>query len=309
MNKVLITGAAGFVGSAVAKECLNNGLIVYAIDIVEDPSFRLPLENKNLIYMQKDLTKYNELKSELNGKNIDTFFHFAWKGSAGPLREDYFCQIDNALLTVDLMKFAKLLGCSKFVVAGTIMEFETNEAIYSQGTRPHMSYIYGVGKALAHQLCKPIANNIGIDLVWGYITNTFGVGESSPRLINSTIRKCINHEELNFTSGTQNYDFIYIEDVARAFYLLGEKGKANKGYMIGSGNARPLKEFLEILVKTCDKYAIPNFGNVPFTGVNQSLETYSIKEFEQDCDFKPHISFEDGVKKTFDWLNMEENKR
>lgn len=306
MNKVLITGAAGFVGSALIKECLDKGLFVYAIDVVEDPSFRLPLDNKNLIYIQKDLTKFQELESELVNENIDTFYHFAWKGSAGPLREDYICQVDNALLAVELMKFAKSIGCSKFVFAGTIMEFETNEAIYSLETKPQMAYLYGVGKSLAHQLCKPVANKIGIDLVWGYITNTFGVGELSPRLINTTIRKCINHEELNFTSGTQNYDFIYIDDVAKAFYLLGEKGKANKAYMIGSGHARPLKEFLTILVKTCDKDAVPNFGNVPFTGVNQSLETFSIHELEKDCDFKPQVSFEEAIRRTFEWLKKEE---
>lgn len=308
MNRVIITGAAGFVGSALVKECLKNGLEVYAIDIVDNPSFRLPLENKKLTYIKKDLANFRELKNILDIKNIDTFFHLAWKGSAGPLREDYKCQIDNAVLTVELMKFAKELGCLKFVVAGTIMEFETFEAIYSQETKPHMAYIYGVGKSLAHQLCKTSANQIGIDLVWGYITNAYGVGEFSPRLINSSIRKCINHEELNFTAGTQNYDFVYIDDVARAFYSIGKKGKANKGYMIGSGNARPLKQFLSLLVKTCDKNAAPNFGSVPFTGVNLSLDTFSIKELETDCGYKPSVSFEEGIRRTFEWLKQEDTK-
>lgn len=308
MNKVLITGAAGFVGSALVKECLKKGLFVYAIDIVDNPSSRLPLDNNKLVYIKKDLTKFNDLESELSDKNIDTFYHFAWKGSAGPLREDYISQVDNALLTVELMKFAKSIACTKFVFAGSIMEFETNEAVYSQETKPQMTYLYGVGKSLAHLLCKPIANKIGIDLVWGYITNTFGVGESSPRLINNTIRKCINHEPLNFTSAAQNYDFIYIDDVAKAFCLLGEKGKANKAYMIGSGHARPLKEFLSKLIKICDPDAVANFGNVTFTGVNQSLEIFSIKEIENDCGFKPQVSFEEAVKKTFNWLKKEENK-
>jgi UDP-glucose 4-epimerase len=81
--------------------------------------------------------------------------------------------------------------------------------------------------------------------VWAYITNTYGVGESSPRFLNSTIRKIIHGEPLEFTSGIQNYDFIYVTDVAKAFRLLGEKGKANKGYIIGSGAAKPLRQFVE----------------------------------------------------------------
>lgn len=307
MNIVVVTGAAGFVGSSVVRELLNNNKKVIALDVIDNPINRLPLINPKLIYKKCDITNKKEIEMALSGLNADTIYHFAWLGSAGPLRMDYNCQIKNAIMTVELMKTMKELGCSRFVCAGSIMEYETISTIYAQGTKPNMAYIYGVGKQLAHALCKPIANNIGVELVWAYITNAFGVGELSPRLINTTIKKCIHHEPLEFTSGTQNYDFLYIDDVAKAFYLLGEKGKANKGYIIGSGRAGPLKDFLERLVYTCDPNAKPQFGDVPFTGTDLSLETFSIEQIQKDCGFVPQVSFEEGVEKTNKWLKEIDN--
>ena len=116
------------------------------------------------------------------------------------------------------------------------------------------------------------------------------------------MRKIIHKEKLEFTAGKQNYDFVYVDDVAKAFYLIGIYGKANKGYMIGSGKAQPLKEFI---IEMCDCFpdaGVPHFGDVPFTGVNLPIETYSILALEQDCNYKCEISFKDGIKKTKEWL-------
>lgn len=298
--RAIVTGANGFVGSALVKKLLSENHEVLAIDLSFNPSRLEP--HKLLKTLDLSIDNIDSLKEILGEEKYDVFYHFAWVGSAGPLRMDERIQTTNALWTVDCLKVAKEIGCSKFVCAGSIMEFEVHDVMYSQGSKPQPAYIYGVGKVLAHELCKPIANQIGIDLVWAYITNAYGVGEKSPRFINTTLRKIINHEPLEFTSGTQNYDFIYIDDVANAFYLLGLHGKANKGYMIGSGNAKPLKEFI---IEMCNANAGDNkpiFGNIPFTGVNTSLETFSIKELQDDCGFKPTVSFAEGTRRTIEWL-------
>ena len=194
------------------------------------------------------------------------------------------------------------MGCIKFVNAGSIMEKETYTAVYTQDSAPGLPYIYGAGKLAARAICKPIANSLDIDLCWAVITNAYGAGEFSPRFVNSTIRKIIAGEPLQFTAATQNYDFIYIDDVARAFYAIGEHGKPNREYTIGSGNARPLKEFILEMQQALAPEATPVFGDIPFTGVNMPLEAFDTTAIKEDCGFAPSISFAEGSRLTMDWI-------
>ncbi len=298
--RAIVTGANGFVGSNLVKKLVDNNIEVLAIDLSFNPS-RID-ENKKIKRLELSIENISNLKDRVESDKYDVFYHFAWVGSAGPLRMDEKVQVQNAMWTVDCLRVAKEIGCRKFICAGSIMEYEVYETMYAQGSKPGLPYIYGVGKVLAHELCKPIANAIGIDLIWTYITNAYGVGEKSPRFINTTLRKIIHNEPLDFTAGTQNYDFVYIDDVANAFYLIGLHGKANKGYMIGSGNARPLKEFI---IEMCNANAGDNkplFGNVPFTGVNVDIDTFNITEIVNDCGFKAEISFAEGTRRTIEWL-------
>ncbi len=303
MNKVIISGADGFVGSYTVNCFLENGVEVLALDIGEKP--RRLKENPKLKYMQCDISDKDALLSIEKGV-YDTFVHFAWAGSAGPLRVDYNLQMQNALNTVECMKIAKELGCSRFVCAGSIMEYEVEAAIHTQESRPSMGYIYGMGKHIAHCMCKAVAANIGIELVWPMITNAYGEGELSPRFVNTTLRKIINNEPLEFTSAVQNYDFVYVTDVAKAFYLISKNGKPFCEYMIGSSNAKPLKEFIIEMQQALAPEKELCFGDVPFTGTNMPLEVFDTKDTENDCGFKAEVSFAEGTKMTMDWLKEQE---
>lgn len=301
MNKVIITGADGFVGSNTVNYFLQQGIEVLALDICESPR-RLTPDGVKLKYMQCDIANTQSLKEKIQANYYDTFIHFAWAGSAGPDRIDYNLQMQNALNTVECMKVAKELGCTRFVCAGSIMEYEVEAAVHAQGSQPGMGYIYGMGKHIAHCLCKAVAANIEIELVWPMITNAYGVGELSPRFVNTTLRKCINNEPLQFTAATQNYDFIYVTDVARAFYYIAKNGKPFCEYMIGSGHARPLKEFILEMQQECAPDSKPLFGDIPFTGTNMPLSTFDTADTEKDTGFKPEISFAQGTRMTMEWL-------
>ena len=302
MKKAIVTGANGFVGSHVCAELCREGIKVYAV--IKDKNEKIDnissLDGLEIVYCDLDgITRLPELIAD---RDVDVFYHFAWVGSAGELRCDERIQLKNALWTADALKTAAEIGCSKFVNAGSIMEKETYTAVFAQDSRPGAAYIYGAGKLAAHTICKPIANKLGIALCWASITNAYGVGELSPRFINTTIRKILAGEPLQFTAATQNYDFLYVDDVARAFRLIGEHGLANREYTIGSGNARPLREFILELQAELAPESEPLFGNVPFTGVNMPLEAFDTTALREDCGFEPSLSFAEGCRRTYEWL-------
>lgn len=300
MKTVIVSGSNGFIGSAVIRELIKHDIDV--IGLYHHGNRGNFVNSNRVLYLPMELAEINKLESTLINSNCDLFYNFAWTGTSGNGRADPLLQLQNAKWTIDCLNLANRIGCKRFINAGSIMEIETLHAIYAKGNKPGLSYLYGSGKIAAHAMCKSIAANIGIDLIWTMITNAYGVGEISPRFINSTLRNIINGKPLTFTSGTQNYDFIYIDDVARAFFLIGEKGKPFFDYLIGSGNPRQLKEFIIELRDTVAPGQELLFGEIPFTGINLPLETFDCSQTENDTGFKAEINFRDGIRKTMEWI-------
>lgn len=307
MKKVIVTGANGFVGSALVKELIKNDVEVLAMDM-PGCNGNLPVCDK-VKFLPLALDTISSLKDFIDDRDFDCFYHFAWAGSAGAARADTKLQLQNAHWTIDCLRAAKEVGCKKFVAAGSIMEHEIIAAAFASGNKPGLGYIYGSGKLVAHTMAMSVAADIGIDLVWAEITNAYGVGELSPRMVNTTIRKVIKGEEPQFTAGTQNYDFVYIDDAAKAFYLIGKNGKPFNEYLIGSSNAKPLKEFLLEMKAAIAPDLNFIFGDIPFTGINLPIEKYDCSKTEKDTGFKAQISFGEGCRRTMEWLKqVEENK-
>ena len=300
MNKALVTGANGFIGSALVKELLSNGIEVIALDR-KGANGNIPISDM-VSFIPFELSTLSDVTSLLAEHKPEVYYHLAWFGTNGALRGDALLQLKNVDWTVKALRQSVEIGCKRFVGAGSITEYETQAAVFSQGNRPGSSYSYGAAKLTAHTLCMVEAQRLGMDIVWAEITNSYGIGENSPRLINSTLRKIIAGEIPEFTSAVQNYDFVYIDDTARALRLIGENGKPFCHYLIGSSNAKPLKEFILEIQRTVAPNKDFIFGNVPFTGVNLSLDKFDCSLTEKDTGFKAEISFEDGIKRTMEWL-------
>ncbi len=301
MKKAIVTGANGFVGSAVCKELAARGTEVIAIVRHPEAHIESIEMNTNIRIVYSDLANFAKLADLIPDRDIDVLFHFAWVGSAGPLRGDVDIQMNNVKYTCDTVKACAAIGCKRFVFASSIMEYEI-EATMATDATPGINTLYCSAKVAADYMARTIAGSMGIAYIRAVISNIYGPGELSPRLVNTSLRKMLSGEHCSFSTGDQLYDFIYIKDAAKTFVEIGERGKKNKTYYIGSQEPRPLKEFLTEMRDCVDPDINIGIGEVPFSGVSLSYKEFDVNAVKNDTGFVPEVSFKDGINYTIEWL-------
>lgn len=304
MKKAIITGANGFVGTALVKELVSQGVEVYGI--VWRNTMQLP-QIPGITWIRCNMDEYERLPIYIEDREIDVFYHLAWEGTAGVLRSDTAVQLHNIEGSCAAVCAATKLGCEKFIFASSIMQYEIEALMKSESGVPASS-IYSIAKIATDYMCRTVANRENVEYVSALISNIYGPGEKSPRLINSSIRKMQKGEHISFSDGTQLYDFIYITDAAKAFSLLGEKGKNNKIYYIGNRQPRPLREFLLEMRDIVAPDLEIGLGELPFHGISLTYHEFDTEAIYHDTEFTAKISFQEGIKRTLAWIQKEESK-
>ncbi len=306
MKKAIVTGANGFIGTALCRELSLQGVQVIAVvrNGAENVEEIKGISNLSVVYC--DLSEFYNLSAYIKDRDVDVMYHLAWMGSAGALRSNQNVQINNLRYTCDTVKACADLNCKRFVFAASIMEYEIQAAMATEET-PDINTLYSSAKVAADYMARTIAGSLGVEYIRAVISNIYGIGEKSPRLLNTSIRKLLHGEHCAFSAGEQIYDFIYIDDAAKAFVAIGDNGKNNRTYYIGSQNPRPLKEFLCELRNQINPETEIGLGEIPFHGVSLTYEEFDIHAVEKDTGFLPEVSFADGIKKTAAWIREVDN--
>ena len=304
MKKAIVTGANGFVGTAVCRELAGQGVEVIAVVRHPEEVIRGIESVPGIRIVYADLSGFRHLAEVIPDRDIDALYHFAWVGSAGPLRGDADVQMRNVQYTCDTVKACAEMGCGRFVFASSIMEYEI-EATMATDATPGINTLYCSAKVAADYMARTLAGSLEVDYIRAVISNIYGPGEMSPRLVNTSIRKMLRGEHCAFSAGEQMYDFIYITDAAKTFAAIGEKGIRNRTYYIGSPEPKPLKEFLLAMRDCVDPGMEIGLGELPFSGVSLTYREFDIHAVEKDTGFVPEVSFEEGIRKTAAWIREE----
>ncbi|WP_432204658.1 NAD-dependent epimerase/dehydratase family protein [Cetobacterium somerae] len=304
MKKVIISGATSMIGVALIEECIKNNIYVTALSRKNSPNLiRLP-KSKFIDIVECDINNLENLKN-LCSKDYDIFYHFAWEGTTKSERNDIFLQDKNITTSITALKMAKELGCHTFVGAGSQAEFgRVDKDKISPETSANPEIAYGIAKYSACKLTQIYAKQLGINHIWGRIFSVYGIWDNEGTMINSTIDKLLKKEKTSFTKAEQIWDYLYSEDAGRAFYLMGLKGKDQSIYCIGSGEGKPLYEYIKIISEKLSNKLELGIGEIGYTENQVMRLCADISSLKEDTGFTPKYNFEEGIAKTLEWKKI-----
>ena len=295
MKRAIVTGATGAVGTALIKELINNNIEVLVF--CREGSARnanIPV-NSLVQTLYCDLTELSQVEN-LTGKTYDVFYHFAWMGTTGDARNDMYLQNQNVRYALDAVGAAKRFGCKKFIGAGSQAEYGRVEGVLKPDTPTFPEMGYGIAKLCAGQMTREYAHQLGMEHIWVRILSVYGPNDGAQSMVMSTINKLKNGEVPQFTKGEQMWDYLYSGDAARAFKLVGEKGMDGKIYPLGSGIAKPIKEYIETIRDVVSPGTELKYGDIPYSDKQVMYLRASISELQKDTDWIPKIGFEEGIR-------------
>lgn len=306
MNKIIVTGATSMIGVAIIEACLKENVSnIYAVVRPNtNKQSRLPKDTRISI-VECAVENYSQL-TKLIRDECDVFYHMAWSGTGIKRNQDIYGQAQNIEYTIDAVKVAKKLKCKKFIGAGSQAEYgKLNLDKISENSQTNPVQPYGIAKYAAGKLAAEQAKNEEIDFSWVRVFSVYGKYDLPTTMISSTIRKMILNQHASFTAAEQRWDYLYSSDAGRAFYLIGEKSCGSNVYCLGSGQAYPLREYIEIIGSIVNPESSLGIGEIPYTEETVMNLCADITKLQKEMGWSPRVSFMDGIKETMEYIKKE----
>jgi nucleoside-diphosphate-sugar epimerase len=300
LKKAVISGATGTIGMALISHLIKNNVEVLVL--YRNNSLRIDrIPNHPLI--KKEICSLTEMSDFVlkDDNKYDVFYHFAWNGTFGNARDNMYLQNENVKYTLDAVNLAKRLGCHTFIGAGSQAEYGRADGKLTSDTPTFPETGYGIAKLCAGQMSHLLCKQLGLRHIWVRILSVYGPMDNEYSLTMSTIIKLIKGEQTHFTDGEQIWDFLYSEDAANAFYLIGETGIGGKTYCLGSGNTCLLKDAITEIINQVNPNARTGIGDLPYPPNQVMFLCADIGSLTEDTGFVPLVPFKEGIRKTIEW--------
>lgn len=261
-QRVLVTGAGGFIGSHVARVLVERGRDVAVIVRPGSSLWRLADVVDRLTVIPGDLAAAASLRPALEAWRPDACLHLAWYAEPGKYlasRENITALEGSLHLLDELIR----VECSQVVMTGTCAEYDTDRGFLQEDGPLRPDSLYAATKHSLHMIAGQIAADAGVEVTWARVFFAHGPYEDERRLVPALIRALLRGEPFPATAGEQVRDYLHVADVASAICALAEQ-RLSGPVNICSGVPVTMRQVMETAADITGNGHLIQFGALPY---------------------------------------------
>jgi len=309
MKKILLTGAAGFIGSKVSEMLLEEGYQVIGVDNLNDyydirlKSWRLDhlKQDNHFLFYKIDIEKYEDLKSIFQLNKFDAVINLAARAGIRYSLENPFIYLStNADGNLNLLELCKEYNIKKFILASTSSLYAGQEVPFRE-VLPVNTLIspYAASKKAAEVMTYTYHYLHGLDVTILRYFTVYGPAGRPDMAIFRFVKWIMEGVPLEiYGDGSQARDFTYLDDIAEGTV----KALKPAGYEIinlGGNHPYKLSEAISLIEKYTKRKAELKY--MEFDKADMKTTWADIDKAQKLLNWQPQVSLEEGIKRTVAW--------
>jgi len=319
--RCLVTGGAGFIGYHLIRRLLDDGHRVDSYD--NYCTGKKENEHKGCVYYRTDIRE--KFRSQVK---YDVIFHLAYPYGVDGMGLDQAYVDTGAVGTYNMLEFAAKSGVKKFVNVSSVSAYGiiTDDKVSEDMSGEHYIH-YGVTKKVSEEYCKMFKGTYGVDTVNLRLFYAYGERYATldhSALVNFLDRARKGEKLMIYGDGLQKRDYTYVSDIIDGIISSVDGKGGGEVYNISGGGTCSILELAETVLKVTgvnvDIEAAPQsdyrwsdeYVKIPLglTRRDKNGDWYDernyvadISKAQRDFNYNPKVSLEDGIRKTWRWMN------